>query len=407
MPAGHGTLRVSARSIMLVVAGLGATFLVLRMAVAAERVIGWIAAAAAIALLLTPVVDRLRRWMPRGAAVLVVVLLVLGGAGLAGYGVGASLVRQYDGLRDAAPRAAERLERSNRFGDVARDARLSERTREFVDAIPEKLRGGDTAEAVRAAATRGIAFVATAILSLFFLLHGPRLLQGAVAQMPLRLQPRVREIGGRAASRASRYALLTLAQACVAGLVGYAVARVLAVPSAAALGFWVGLWAVVPLVGAFVGALPIVAIAAAQDPWHGFVAVVVFVAYQIAEDVLSQRQIDRRTMRLGPFLTTLAGAAGLELYGLGGALVLTLALALVVAVLTEVAALREAEEAAEAAEVEAGPVPVAELPPAPEPQPEPPPPAAPATALAPAPEPEPEPPKVPPAVPVERTDSAS
>lgn len=406
MPAGHGTLRVSARSIMLVVAGLGATFLVLRMAVAAERVIGWIAAAASIALLLTPVVNRLRRWMPRGAAVLVVVLVVLGGAGLAGYGVGASLVRQYDGLREAAPRTAERLERSDRFGDVARDARLSQRAREFVDAIPEKLRGGDAAEAVRAAATRGIAFVATAILSLFFLLHGPRLLQGAVAQLPARLQPRVREIGGRAASRASRYALLTLAQACVAGLVGYAVARVLAVPSAAALGLWVGLWAVVPLVGAFIGALPIVAIAAAQEPWHGVVAVVIFVAYQIAEDVLSQRQIDRRTMRLGPFLTTFAGAAGLELYGLGGALVLTLALALVVAVLNEVAALREAEEAAaDGAEVEPGPTPLAELPPPPESQLEPPPAPGPVAELLPTPPPEPDPPRVPPPVPVERTDS--
>jgi hypothetical protein len=46
-------------------------------------------------------------------------------------------------------------------------------------------------------------------------------------------------------------------------------------------------------------------------------------------------------MRLGPFLTTLAGAAGLELYGLGGGLVLTLGLALVVAVLAEIASPHE------------------------------------------------------------------
>ena len=341
MAARHGTLRVSARSTFLAVAGVAITLLALRMAVAAERVIGWIAAAASIALLLTPVVERLRRWMPRGVAVLVVALVVLGGAGLAGYGVGASLVRQYEGLREAAPRAAERVERSDRLGEVARDAMLSQRVREFVDAIPEKLRGGDTAEAVRAAATRGVAFVTTGILTLFLLLHGPRLLRGGVAQLPGPVQERVRTIGGRAAARASRYALLTLVQAAVAGVVGYAVARLLGVPSAAALGLWLGLWAVVPLVGAFVGALPIVAIAAAQEPWQGASAAAFFVAYQVAEDLLAQRQIDRRTMRLGPFLTTLAGAAGLELYGLGGALVLTLALALVVATLEEVAALRE------------------------------------------------------------------
>lgn len=348
MAARHATLRVSARSIVLAVTGLGATFLALRMAASAERVIGWIVAAAAVAFLLTPMVERLRRWMPRGLAVLVVALVVLGGAGLAGYGVGTSLVRQYEGAAEAAPRAAERLERSDRFGDVARDARLSERTREFVAAVPERLRGGDTAEAVRAAATRGVAFVTTGILTLFFLVHGPKLLRGGVNQLPPGVQERVRQVGGRAASRASRYALLTLVQAGVAGVVGYGVARLLDVPGAAALGLWLGLWAVVPLVGSFVGALPIVAIAAAQEPWHGAVAAAFFVVYQVVEDLVSQRQIDRRTMRLGPFLTTLGGAAGLELYGLGGGLVLTLALALIAATLTEVAALRQAEEAATA-----------------------------------------------------------
>ncbi len=336
----QGTLRVSARSITLAVAGLGLTLLALRMAVAAGRVLGWIAAAASVALLLTPVVERLRRWLPRGLAVLVVALLTLAGAGLAGYGVGASLVRQYEGVRDAIPRAAERVEGSQRFGDVARDAKLSERSREFVDAIPEKLRGGSTTDAVRAAATRGVAFIATAILTLFFLLHGPKLLKGAVRQMPDDRQERIRHVGGRAAGRASRYALLTLVQAAAAGILGYGVARALDVPGAAALGLWVSLWAVVPLVGSFVGALPIVAIAAAQDPVQGAAAAAVFIAYQVAEGVIVQPRIERRTMRLGPFLTTLGGAAGLELYGLGGALVLTLGLALVVAVLAELAALR-------------------------------------------------------------------
>lgn len=345
MAARQVTLRLSARSIVLAVAGLGVALLALRMAVAAERVLGWIAAAASIALVLTPVVERLHRFVPRGVAVLIVALVVVSTAGLAGYGIGASLVRQYQSVRTAIPQAAERLERSERFGDVARDTELSQRASEFVDAIPERLRGGEPAEAVRAAATRGVAFVITGILTIFFLLHGPRLLRGGLAQLPTRLQERVGLIGGRAAARASRYALLTLAQAVVAGVVGYGIARLLAVPGAAALGLWLGLWAVVPLVGSFVGALPIVAIAAAQNPWHGVAAATFFVAYQIAEDTLSERAINRRAMRLGPFLSTLGGAAGLELYGLGGALVLTLVLAFVVATLAEVAVLQEAEQA--------------------------------------------------------------
>jgi len=275
--------------------------------------------------------------MPRGLAVLVVALVMLGGAGLAGYGVGASLVRQYEGVRQAAPQAADRVERSDRFGDVARNAKLSLRTREFVDAIPERLRGGSPTDAVRAATTRGVAFIATGILAVFFLLHGPKLLSGGMRQLPEETQERVRRIVGPAAERASRYALLTLLEAIVAGVVGYGVARALAVPGAAALGLWLTLWAVVPLVGSFVGALPIVVIAGAQQPSHGAAAAAFFIVYQVAEGTLAQRRIDRRTLRLGPFLTTVAGAAGLELYGLGGGLVFTLALALVVATLVEIA----------------------------------------------------------------------
>lgn len=356
MAVPHGTLRISARSILLAIAGLGLTLLALRMMVAAGRVLGWIAAAAFLALLLTPFVQFLSRWLPRGLAVLIVVLVVLGGAGLVGYGVGASLVRQYEGVKETVPGVVARVEDSERFGDVAREAKLRERAVEFVDAIPERLRGGSPTEAVRAAATRGVAFIATGILTLFFLLHGPKLLRGGVRQLPEPMQERVRRIGGRAADRSSRYALLTLLQAVVAGVVGYGIARALAVPGAAALGLWMTMWAVVPVVGAFVGALPIVAIATAQEPLHGAAAAAFFVVYQIAEGTLAQRQIERRTLRLGPFLTTLAGTAGLELYGLGGALGLVLAVALVVAALDEVAALRAVDEAASEGEAPSGAV---------------------------------------------------
>jgi predicted PurR-regulated permease PerM len=336
-----GTLRLSARSIALAVVGLGATLLALRMAVASQRVLGWIAAAAGVALILTPPIEWLhRRRVPRGLAVLLVFLVLGSGTGLAAYGVGASLVRQYRALQEEAPRLAGKLERSKRYGDVATDAHLVERTQQVVRAIPERLRGGTPAEAVRSATTRGIAFVVTTILSLFFVLHGQRLLEGLVRQLPERHRDTTRSLVSKAMTRGSLYALLTVAEAVVAGLAGYAVARGFALPGAAALGLWVGLLDVVPLVGAFVGALPIVLIAGFIEPWHGVVAALLFVAYQVAEAVLVQPWVERRSIRLGPFLTTLGGAAGLEIYGLGGALVLTLALALVVAVAAEAAELR-------------------------------------------------------------------
>jgi predicted PurR-regulated permease PerM len=93
---------------------------------------------------------------------------------------------------------------------------------------------------------------------------------------------------------------------------------------------------VVPIIGAFAGALPIVILAAVDDPVKGLVLALVFLAYQLFEDFGIQPRLESRTMRLGPFLTVAAGFAGLEVRGIPGALIAVLAVAMAVAVLDEV-----------------------------------------------------------------------
>ena len=61
----------------------------------------------------------------------------------------------------------------------------------------------------------------------------------------------------------------------------------------------------------------------------------VFVVYEIVEGAMLRPRIERRTLRLGRFLTVVAAFGGLELYGLGGALLAILALAGSVALLEE------------------------------------------------------------------------
>ena len=57
------------------------------------------------------------------------------------------------------------------------------------------------------------------------------------------------------------------------------------------------------------------------------VVAVVFLGYQTFENLVLQRHVERQTLRLGPFLSAAAGFVGLELYGIGGALMALLALA--------------------------------------------------------------------------------
>ena len=338
-PPPRPRLRLSARSAVLAVAMLGATLAVLRLLEAAQRVIGWLLVAATFAALLHPVVARLQRRVPRGLAVAVVMAGALGAAAAVGFGLVDDIQDETRRLQDAAPGRAEKLERSERFGELARDLDLAARTRRFLDELPERLRGGTPAQALRAAATRGVAFLATGVLTVFLLLHGPRLAKAAASQLhDERRRAQLERVGEAVYRRAFGYARGSLAMAGMAGLFGYAAARMADLPGPAPLGFWVGLWDLVPVAGAFSGALPLVALAAATSGERALALAAVFVAYQAGEYLLLQRRLEARTLRVGPFVTLAAGLVGIELSGVAGALLCVLAAAMAMAAADELAA---------------------------------------------------------------------
>jgi predicted PurR-regulated permease PerM len=330
-------LRISGRSIVLAVGTVTLSLLALRILASAGRVIGWVLVAASTAALLTPVVERLSRGrLPRGLAVAVVALSGLALAGAVTYGTVDALVEQTSVLQERAPELAQEIEDDSRFAEAATEFDLSARTEAFVEGVPERLRGGTPAEAIRSAATRGLSFLAVFVLTLFFLLHGPDLASAARRQIHDDDRRAQAEHVARAVyRRAFGYARGSIAMAALAGVVAYALARAADVPAPVPLALWVVLWDAVPLLGALIGALPIVLLAGVVDPTKGLLLLVAFVAYQVAEAVLLQRRLERRTVRLGPFLTAAGGFAGLELYGLTGALLAILALACLVVALDE------------------------------------------------------------------------
>lgn len=329
-------LHVSARSVVLAVAVITLSMLVLRILSSAARVLVWMLIAASTAALVYPAIDRMSRRIPRGLAV---AAFALGGllvvAGVT-YGLVEGVVEQTDVLERRAPQLARQIETDSRFGQAAREADLSERIERLVRGVPERLRGGTPAEAIRSATTRGLSFLAVFVLTVFFLLHGPNLASAAARQIH---DERRRVYASRVASavyrRAFGYARGTVAMAALAGIFAYGTARAADVPGPAPLALWVALWDAVPLLGAAVGALPIIVLAGVLDPVRGIVVLAGFVAYQVFEVMVLQRRLERSTAKIGPFLTTAAGFAGLELYGLAGALLSVLAVAVVAVALDE------------------------------------------------------------------------
>ena len=329
-------LRISGRSIVVAVAVVTLSLLALRVLASAGRVLAWVLIASSTAALLSPVVVALARRIPRGLAVAFVAVATLATVGAVTYGLVDGVVEQTDNLEEAAPRLAQEIEEDSRFAEAATELDLSARTESFVRGVPERLRGGTPAEAKRSAATRRLSFLAVFVLTLFFLLHGPNLAGAAERQIhDDDRQAHARRVAEAVYRRAFGYARGTIAMAVLAGVAAYALARLADVPGPAPLALWVVLWDAVPLLGAIIGALPIIVLAGIIDPVKGVVLLVAFVAYQVLEYVFLQRRLERRTLRLGPFLTAAGGFAGLELYGLTGALLTILALAIAVVVLDE------------------------------------------------------------------------
>jgi predicted PurR-regulated permease PerM len=337
-PQPRERLHVTSRSIVLGVALLGAVAVALRVLASSQRVVGWVIAAAALAGLLDPYVNVLSRKLHRGLAVLVVAVFVVGSGATITYALVDGIVREYHDIKVAAPAEARKLEERGRWHQSLHDFELSKRVERVINDAPLQLQGGTPADAIRSAATRGLAFLATGILALFFMLHGRRMASSALEQVhtPSR-RARLERVATAAFHRGFGYARGTLAMSLLAGLSAWGLASWARVPGPAPLALWVALWDTVPVLGAAIGAAPIVGLAAINSPQRGLGLALVFIAYQVFEWLGLQRWIERRTVHVGPFVTVVAGFAGLELYGVGGALVVLLGVTLGLAALDELA----------------------------------------------------------------------
>lgn len=330
-------LRISNRSVLLAVALAGAAVVAVRLFTASTRVLGWLAVATILAGLFHPLVARLGQRLPRGAAVAVVVVGAIAVVGTIGYASVDAVRRQADGLERAAPAAAEAIEESDGVGETAREFELRMKVDDFVKGLPERLRGGTPAQALRSNATRGVAYLATGVLFLFLLGHGPALVAGAMAQVhDDRRRARLAMVLGAAYRRSVRYVGFTVLRMGAAGLFTWAVCHILGLPAATLLGLTVAMTSIVPLFGVLLGLVPVLLLVIAFMPGRTAIVLGVFVAWQLAEVFVVQRRLERRSLHVGPVLSLVAAMVGLELYGFGGAVVALVLTVFVASVASEV-----------------------------------------------------------------------
>lgn len=286
-------------------------------ATAARRPLGWAVAALVVATIMEPVMSALARRVPRAVAVLLVFLATGAAVGGLTFGVLHDLDEQVGRLKDAAPEAAAGVaDGDGLIARIAEDVDLPTR----VERAVEELEQPSTGVAEGAASSAGPLLV-TAVLAAFLLSWSPRLVDGALRQVPdERRRERAAAVLDEAIHNGRRYVLGTIALAVAAGAVTTAACSAEDVPAAVALGLVVAAGSVVPGVGVVIGSLPAVLLEAGLGTGIGAVRIgLVFLTLQLAHEVALRRFVIPRSLVVGPAVVLIALVLGFEVYRFGGA----------------------------------------------------------------------------------------
>jgi predicted PurR-regulated permease PerM len=284
-----------------------------------------------------------RRGLKRGAAIAVVILSVAALLTAFGFTLIPPAISQGKQLVKDAPGFLRNVRASGFFQRVDARFHLAEQLDHAVQQLPDLLEGAATPvlSAVSGVLTGVAAAITIAVLTVFMLIFGGRLLQGALDE-------------ARAERRAMYAHVLQKIYQSIGGYLGGLMLICLinatlttiflamdSVPFFLPLGIIAGLSSMVPYAGPFVVGTAISLIAfATQGLWHGVAAATYFVTYGQIEGNILGPLIFRRTVHVNPLVVTLSVLFFGELAGIMGAIVAVPVVATLQIILREVLRIR-------------------------------------------------------------------
>ncbi|MDQ3982305.1 MAG: AI-2E family transporter [Actinomycetota bacterium] len=308
--------------VVLVTAGV---LLVLYAAYLVRSILLLVFVAAFLAVGLDPAVRRLERFgVKRGVAVAIIFLVTI--AFIVGffYAVIPPLVQQVTRFAADLPGYVEDLSKNNA------------RIREWVieNDIPDKLKDATkNVPTVIGASLGGVLGIAGSvvstifsgltvlILTIYFLLSLSRIRTGGLRLVPQSKRERVRTLADPILEKVGGYIAGQITVALIAGVLAFAFLAIADVPFPVALALWVAIAAIIPLVGATLGAVPAVVVAFFTSPGLGFATLVYFLVYQQVENYVIAPRVMTRAVDVSPAAVLLAALVGASLLGFVGALV--------------------------------------------------------------------------------------
>jgi predicted PurR-regulated permease PerM len=155
-------------------------------------------------------------------------------------------------------------------------------------------------------------------IAVYLLADARRFQVAALRATPPRYRRDVRALGTAFGDTLSRYLGGLVVSLAVQGALSALALALLRVPYALLLGAWVAVTALVPFLGAWIGAVPAVMLALTVSPTTALLTGVFFLAIQQLEGNVLTPRLQSQAVRVHPILVVLAVIAGGELAGLAG-----------------------------------------------------------------------------------------
>ncbi len=307
---------ISGMAVVKIVVGLLALAFIADLAGQMRDVIVWTLAAAFLAIALNPLVVRLEGRMGRRVAATVVFLgfVVLSLAVVAA--LVAPFVTQVDQLSTALPQAISDARHDSTIKRIDNRFHVAEHAKQHLDALPNLVFG--------AAGTvlGGVVAVSTVFfLTLFLLYELPGLAEAVLRQIPPERRPRIVAAANHMNRTIGGYVAGNLVISLICGAVTTLSLYLLHVPYSLALGVFMAVFDIIPLIGATIGSVVVIASAFIfVDTRAGVIMFVVVMVYQQLENHVLQPLIYGRTVQIPSLTVLIAVLCGGAVLGLIGAL---------------------------------------------------------------------------------------
>lgn len=290
-----------------------------------------------LAIGLNPAVERLRSWgLPRGLAVAVValsVLLVLCGGVFA---LVPPVVTQSSQFIDQVPHYVTQLRRNELVNELVERFDLMERIQSAANADTLERALGGVFGGARLIFGTAFSVLAVTVLTIYFLAAFDRIKGMAYQLVPASRRDRVRLLGDEILAKVGAYLVGAVAIALLAGVVAFVFASVTGLPYPFALAVVVAVTALIPQIGATIGAIAVSLVAFATSLPLGIASIVFFIVYQQVENYLIYPRVMRRSVQVSDAAILVAALLGVALFGVIGALIAIPAVAALQLILREV-----------------------------------------------------------------------